>query len=143
MNRLFYLTAAALVAGLPALAVAGMNEHVPPVRHAPTAKECGECHMAFQPALLPAESWGRIMDGLADHFGDNASLPADAAAEIRAYLTANAGGGDGREMRITAQRWFVREHKFRTDPRHDAKIRSPANCAACHPGAARGEYEDD
>ena len=72
-------------------AAASGIERVPPVGDATTAKECGECHMAFQPALLPAESWMRIMDGLKDHFGDDASLPADVAASIRGYLAAHAG----------------------------------------------------
>jgi hypothetical protein len=134
----------ALAVFLPAaVAHAGWNERVPPVNNALTAKECGECHMAFQPALLPAESWGRMMDDLKNHFGDDASLPAAAVAEIRDYLTRNAGRGDGKEDRITNQRWFAKEHKFRVDLRKDDKIRSPANCVACHKDAARGLYEDD
>ncbi|WP_211100205.1 diheme cytochrome c [Azospirillum halopraeferens] len=124
-------------------ALAGENERVPPVTHAATLKECGECHMAFQPALLPAESWSRIMDGLRDHFGDDAGLPDDVAADIRAYLVGHAGRGDGRLMRITEQRWFEREHRFRDDVRKNPDIRSKANCEACHRDAARGRYEDD
>lgn len=137
------LSLVALAVLLPVAAQAGWNERVPPVNNALTAKECGECHMAFQPALLPAESWGRMMDDLKNHFGDDASLPAAAVAEIRDYLTRNAGRGDGKETRITNQRWFAKEHKFRVDLRKDDKIRSPANCAACHKDAARGLYEDD
>ena len=37
---------------------ASQFERVAPVTHAPTQKECGECHMAFQPGLLPA-AFGR------------------------------------------------------------------------------------
>jgi hypothetical protein len=69
------VTAAALIT--TGAARANEFERVPPVTHAATLKECGECHMAYQPGLLPAASWNRIMDGLADHFGENASvLPA-------------------------------------------------------------------
>jgi hypothetical protein len=99
--------------------------------------------MAFQPALLPAESWRRIMAGLADHFGEDASLEADVAADIEAYLVANAGRGDGSKLRITEQRWFLHEHDFPDRVWQKPEIRSKANCEACHRDAARGLYEDD
>jgi hypothetical protein len=42
--------------------------------------ECGSCHLAYPPGLLPAASWQRIMIRLEGHFGDDASLdPATAA----------------------------------------------------------------
>lgn len=98
------ILAPALFVAVPVLANA--FERVRPVTHAPTRKECGECHMAFQPGLLPAASWKRIMDGLNDHFGEKATLAPDVAADIRAYLTRNAAvRGDDRTMRITEQRW--------------------------------------
>ncbi|MDH5218993.1 MAG: diheme cytochrome c, partial [Gammaproteobacteria bacterium] len=37
-------------------------------------EECSACHMAYQPGLLPARSWEKMMDNLADHFGENAEL---------------------------------------------------------------------
>lgn len=134
-----------LLALLPAAApaLAGGPERVPPVTHAPTLKECGECHMAFQPALLPAPSWARIMNGLSDHFGDNATLPPEVAGPIRAYLTANAGRGDGSLTRITEQRWWVKEHRFRPEVWQRKEVASKANCIACHRDAARGLYDDD
>jgi len=119
-------------------------EQVPPVTHAPTKQECGECHMAYQPALLPAASWNRIMDGLSDHFGEDASLAADLAADIRAYLTKNAGRGDPGVIRITEQRWWLREHrKIRPETWQRQEIGAKANCEACHRDAASGIYEDD
>lgn len=124
-------------------AVAGWNERVPPVDDPLTAKECGECHMAYQPALLPAASWHRIMTNLTDHFGDNASLPKDTAAAIEAWLVARAGRGDETLDRITEQRWFTREHRFSRNDLARSKAKSPAQCDACHRDAARGYYEDD
>ena len=35
-------------------------------------EECGSCHMAYPPGLLPGRSWEKLMTGLADHFGENA-----------------------------------------------------------------------
>lgn len=123
-------------------ALANEFERVPPVNHAATQKECGECHLAYQPALLPAASWNRIMDGLSDHFGENASLPADVAADIRAYLTRNAGGGDGRLIRITDQRWWQHKHDFDPSIWKRKAVAAKSNCEACHREAAKGLYED-
>lgn len=125
-------------------ALAGERDAVPPVTHGATRKECGECHMAFQPALLPAASWNRIMDNLADHFGDDASLAPDLGADIRAYLTGSAGPGDSGVTRITEQRWWLHQHRrLRTDVWQQLDIKSKANCEACHRDASRGVYDDD
>ena len=125
-------------------ALADEWESVPPVRHEPTRSECGECHMAFQPALLPATAWRRIMAGLDDHFGDNASLPADTARDIERYLVANAGRGDAGELRITGQRWWRREHdEIRAGAWKSPQVVTRSNCPACHRDAERGWYEDD
>lgn len=141
MQRTPFLATAVLLLALPA--AADEPERVPPVTHEPTRKECGECHMAFQPALLPAESWRKIMADLADHFGEDASLDATLAAEIEAYLVGNAGRGEGTKLRITEQRWFRHEHDFPDRVWQRPEVRSRANCEACHRDAARGSYEDD
>jgi hypothetical protein len=136
-----------LLVGLAFAAVsaeASELERLSPVAHAETAKECGECHMAFQPALLPAASWTLVMDGLKEHFGENAEFPRDTSASIREYLATHAGrNGDPRLMRITKQRWFVREHRYPQSVWQRPDIRSKANCPACHPRAEVGMYGDD
>lgn len=137
------IAALAMLAVTAGAAFAGEFERVRPVTHAATQKECGECHMAYQPGLLPAASWTRIMDGLQDHFGENASLPADTAAAIRSYLTQNAGSGDGRLIRITEQRWWLRKHDFAPSIWTRKSVAAKSNCEACHRTAAQGLYEDD
>jgi hypothetical protein len=132
-----------LVCG-PAVSEASELERVPPVAHAATAKECGECHMAFPPALLTGASWTLIMDGLNEHFGENAGLSRDTADSIRGYLMTRAGRiGDPRLTRITEQAWFVREHRYPPSVWQRPDIRSKANCPACHPRAEAGTYDDD
>src|SRR4051794_36311846 len=59
------------------------------------AKECGACHMVFQPELLPARSWTALMGGLANHFGENAALDADTTRDILGYLQAHAADARG------------------------------------------------
>jgi len=53
--------------------------------------ECGACHLAYPPGLLPAASWQRLMANLPRHFGTDASLDAATGPAIANWLTANAG----------------------------------------------------
>lgn len=135
-----------LAAALTFAAPAWAGDHrVAPVSDALVRKECGQCHMAFQPGLLPAASWERMMGNLADHFGDNAALSADKTSAIRAYLTANAGRerrGDT-PARVTEARWFTHEHAFPDRVWKRPEVVTKSNCPACHQGAEQGLYDDD
>jgi hypothetical protein len=53
--------------------------------------ECGDCHVAFAPDLLTANAWQRIMNGLTQHFGVDASIDAKERVEIGSFLVRNAG----------------------------------------------------
>jgi len=100
--------------------------------------ECGSCHLAYPPGLLPASSWQQLMGRLERHFGVDASLDAATQAAIGRYLAANAGRRaappPGPEPRITETRWFRKEHGV---------VKDPANCLACHAGAEQGDFDDD
>jgi hypothetical protein len=153
--RFILSLAAALLAISPAYAD---GDWVPPIKDPLVIKECGSCHMAFQPAFLPARSWNRIMDELSSHFGEDASLPADKARAIRGYLTANAGDvvakGRARKymqwvatgatpQRITENPDFLRKHGFADKVWRDPKVVTKSNCPACHVQADQGWYEED
>lgn len=122
------------------------EEHMPAVKNILWQTECGSCHVAFPPRLLPAESWRAMMSGLDKHFGSDASLDAAATAEIGAFLEKNAGSSrhatSGKPLlRITETRWFVREHdEVSAVTWKNPKIKSAANCAACHTQAESGNY---
>lgn len=111
------------------------------------AAECGSCHIAYPPQLLPAASWRKIMAGLDRHFGSDASLDAASTAEIRAFLERNAGRGKrgrGAPPRITETRWFLHEHdEVQAAVWKDPRVGRAANCGACHAGAARGDFGED
>jgi hypothetical protein len=50
------------------------RSHLNPVTD-PTYKEnCGGCHFAYQPELLPSASWKKTLDRLHDHFGESIDL---------------------------------------------------------------------
>jgi hypothetical protein len=121
-------------------------------------KECGSCHMAYQPGLLPQRSWKKMTTTLEDHFGTDASLEPEDRISITAYLTANAADIRPAErhmakiassvspdapMRMTRSRYFVREHReipmrYISQP----EVKSLANCNACHQNAGSGEYRE-
>lgn len=134
---------------LLAAAPAKADERVTPIANALVKKECGACHMAYQPSFLPAASWQKIMATLPNHFGEDATLPAAAAKEITAYLTTNARGprrnADATPLRITKLDWFVREHGGREARAMAAsrKVKTMAACQACHTGADNGDFDDD
>lgn len=111
-----------------------------------TLKECGACHIAFPPALLPAASWKAVMADLPNHFGEDASLPADKVAAISEYLTQNAGRSGlvagAPVLRISEQGWWIREHRNEVPPARWAEVGSKANCKACHRKAEQGDFED-
>jgi hypothetical protein len=111
--------------------------------------ECASCHLAYPPGLLPAPSWQRLMGGLDQHYGSDASLDAATRQQISQWLQAHAGSykrvrEQPAEDRITRAAWFDRKHR-EVDPAvwKLASVKSPANCAACHTGADRGDFDDD
>jgi nitrate/TMAO reductase-like tetraheme cytochrome c subunit len=112
-------------------------------------QECANCHIAYPPGLLPAESWRKIMSGLDRHFGNDASLTAQESKEITAYLVDNASNrwsAKTAPLRITDSMWFKSKHNSREIPPDTwkrASVKSAANCQACHTGAAKADFDED
>ena len=110
--------------------------------------ECGGCHLAYPPSLLPAPAWRRIMSGLDRHFGADASINARAAAEIGVFLENNAAvgrkrGSDNGTLRISETPWFRRMHdEVAASTWKNPKIQTAANCSACHAGAEGGDFDE-
>lgn len=123
------------------------------------AAECGSCHFAYQPGLLPERSWQKLMSGLDDHFGENAELAPEVRKLITDYLIENAGERDGGKIargilstvdaqavpeRITETDYFIRKHDelpprvWRDNP----KVGSLSNCSACHTKADNGNFDE-
>jgi cytochrome b len=140
------------VVGLAALPGRG----VPPAGLDPTyAKECGSCHLAYPPSLAPASSWVAVMQGLPDHFGEDASLDPATTKKIAEWLVANASEQwDTRPanifrlratddpMRITATPAWIRIHRHIPDAAFKMKsVGAKGACAACHEDAASGRFD--
>ena len=119
--------------------------------------ECGSCHFAYQPGLLPAESWKRIMQTLDQHFGENAELNAEDTHMLTSYLVDHAASSSGygrsgafahyqgdAPLRITETPYFKRKHhEVPLRFLKDSRIGSFSNCSACHQQAAKGNYDED
>lgn len=123
------------------------------------SNECGSCHMAYPPGLLPAESWQKVMSGLADHFGDNAELDATTHANISEFLLSNsADKSDYRrsrhfavindpgniQIRITQTDYFKHEHNEipANMVSDNGKVKSFSNCNACHQKAEQASFRE-
>ena len=122
--------------------------------------ECGSCHMAYSPGLLPVDSWKKVMLNLEDHFGDNAELEQSTYQELLEYLTDNAA--DKSEYRrskkivrslktnetvnrITETPYFIRKHD--EIPKQfvvgNTKVGSFSQCNLCHLNAKKGSFSED
>jgi len=119
-------------------------------------KECGACHYAFNPSLLPASSWAGLMANLGEHFGDDASLGGSTTSTIAAWLVANAAETFNTESanrfrvvapdepyRISSTPYWVRKHAgLAPDVFARKSVQSKVNCNACHRDAESGRYDD-
>ncbi len=132
---------------------------LPPVSNKRYLEECGSCHFAYQPGLLPAASWAKLISGLDEHFGENAELPKEEREEIGSYLMNNAAdraasGISAKFMRSLRERqvplriseipYFVKEHDElpRRMVQDNPEVKSFARCDACHTDAAEGIFDE-
>lgn len=128
-----------------------------PAENAQYKTECGSCHFAYLPGMLPARSWHAVIAGADKHFGESLSLRPEAAKELEAYLTANAAdrtpyrggasmlymlGDNATPTRITALPLMRQRHVVivKLMPRDVATPKKLTNCDACHERAATGSF---
>ncbi len=132
---------------------------VAPVNNSLYADECGACHFAYQPGLLPERSWKKMMASLDDHFGENAELDEGDRQTLTDYLASNAGDHSNYKrskklmrsiqssdtpLRITDIPYFVHEHdEVPSRALENEKVGSLSNCTACHRTAEQGSFEEN
>lgn len=111
-------------------------------------QECGACHVAYAPRLLPAASWQRLMSRLQTHYGSDATLDPALTQTLSTWLQANAATGrrareQPPEDRITRSAWFAREHaELPAATFTQPAVKSPARCDACHTRANEGDFSE-
>lgn len=134
---------------------------VEPVSNALYNDECGACHFAYQPGLLPKASWEKLMgaQALADHFGENAELDDQTRLQLLDLLVKNAADdssykrskkimnslqGDA-PLRITEVPYFKHAHHEIGEDMYKGNpdVKSLSYCNRCHQEADKGIYDDD
>lgn len=122
------------------------------------AEQCGACHFAYLPELLPSGSWHKILSHLDDHNGTEVVIEVEEEGIIAQYLDTNAAE-KSQAKRATK---IMRSLKGKTPTRitevpyirrkHDdvpgevfqrQSVESFSNCIACHTTAEQGIYDDD
>ncbi|EIJ41443.1 cytochrome b [Beggiatoa alba B18LD] len=132
------------------------NETLP--RHALWEEECGACHLAYSPVLLPARSWQLLLSQTQAHFQEDLALDADTLKQLQLFAQANAA-----DQHLSEAAWHIDTSTPQTDTpqritetvywreKHavipqtywqSALVKYQGNCAACHLDAEQGSFED-
>ena len=151
--------AVSMILGIGIAVSAHANGAFPPVANKSVRYECSDCHIPYQPQMLPQRSWRKLMDGLVDHFGEELELDQEARKEVLRYLLDNAADKSGHRkaakflrglgpndapIRITdTPRWQKKHQELPKKFWSDARIEFKGRCEACHTKAERGLYDDD
>ena len=137
-------------------------KEIVPINNELYQEECGSCHFAYQPGLLPSRSWEKLMgaEALANHFGDNAELDeatrtsllailvsasADTAASKRSKKIIASIKEGATPLRITEVPYIVTRHEEIPENlvKGNSKVNSLSQCQACHQEIEQGVYDDD
>lgn len=180
MQSKFTVTALLAIALLTGSAYAGAEEYffdsdfmvwlfdfertkgVKPVADKQYLEECGGCHFAYQPGLLPARSWEALLnaEALRKHFSVNAELDEDTLKSIRDYAVGNAADKSWYKrsrkiavataqgpapLRITELRYISRTHWNIPEKmvKGNSGVKSLSFCDKCHTQAGKGIYDAD
>jgi cytochrome b len=117
------------------------------------SKECGGCHLAYSPALLPFTSWQRTIDEQDRHFGEDLGLTAAAGQRLLDHarkeappswaawkLAASAGPGKP-PLEITATAFWRDAHASLPEAAFKPPVSAGRHeCEACHRDAGSGIF---
>ncbi|MDH5694222.1 MAG: diheme cytochrome c [Gammaproteobacteria bacterium] len=137
-------------------------KEVAPVINSTYKEECGSCHLAYPPGLLPSASWQKLLNkkALADHFGDSAELDEETRKELELYALDNAAeksyykrprkimaslGTDEAPLRITEIPYIREKHEDIPSEKikGNKKVGSLSQCDKCHRQAQNASFDDD
>ena len=141
--RTFILAATVLFTASLFNASGVQAETFPVIKDQTVLSECGDCHMAFPPETLSKMAWTKIINGLEDHYGEDASLDAATTAHILDFHLKNSNDVTNVRasqkwrmafpaMRIVEANRFIKKHKGCEAAWVHKDVGSKANCLACH-----------
>jgi cytochrome b len=115
--------------------------------------ECGGCHLAYHPSLLPARSWDRMLAEQSTHFGEDLALSPETVARLRAFAAGHAAealespvawkmattipAGEA-PLRIGETPYWKERHA-RLDAATWKRVHD-SDCGACHRDAEAGRF---
>ncbi len=140
----------------------GKELDVAPVKNSLYLEECGDCHFPYQPGLLPARSWQKMMSNssLQDHFGEDIVFDEQQIKkQLLNYMITNAADNspfkrsrkimkslsyNDAPLSILKTPYIRRKHsdipqRLIAQP----EVGTLSNCEACHKKASKGNYDDD
>jgi cytochrome b len=116
-------------------------------------RECGGCHLAYSPALLPPRSWQAMLEKQDDHFGEDLALSRLAVGNLQGAmrqdppswaawkLARSAAALPAATLRISDTPYWREAHRH-LDEREFARPFAAGrhDCETCHRDAASGIF---
>ena len=132
---------------------------VAPVNNQLYIKECGSCHFPYQPGLLPANAWNKMMANLDKHFGSDATLAPEDFQTLSKYLNDNSAEKNMQYKRsnrivssipagqipdsISTTPYIIKKHnELKKSMITQPEVKGLFNCMACHSTADKGSYSE-
>jgi mono/diheme cytochrome c family protein len=142
---------------LSALVGSLFAQDVAPVDNQLYIKECGSCHFAYQPGLLPGSSWNKIMSNLENHYNNDASISSANLQTLTKYLNDNSAEKNMQYKRsnkivssipagqipdsISTTPYIIKKHsEIKKSLITQPEVKGLFNCIACHKTADKGNY---
>ncbi len=142
---------------LSALVGSLFAQDVVPIDNQLYIKECGSCHFAYQPGLLPSSSWNKIMSNLENHYNNDASISSANLQTLTKYLNDNSAEKNMQYKRsnkivsslasgqipdsISTTPYIIKKHsEIRKNLITQPEVKGLFNCIACHKTADKGNY---
>jgi len=116
-------------------------------------KECGGCHLAYHPSVLPAPAWRALLDEQHAHFGEDLGLEESTVDALRAYMRPQSAEAhatplawkidsttraDATPRRVTETDYWKKRHA--TLSAADWNRTKRFACEGCHLDAAAGTF---
>ena len=132
---------------------------VAPVNNQLYIKECGSCHFAYQPGLLPSNAWNKMMGNLENHFNSDATVSAENFQTLSKYLNDNSAEKNMQYKRsnrivssipagqipdsISTTPYMIKKHnEIKKSLITQPEVKGLFNCIACHKTADKGNYSE-
>jgi hypothetical protein len=125
-------------------------------------EECGSCHFAYQPGLLPSRSWIKLMSDneLSNHFKEDIAFDDQKIVkELTDYLIENSTDNSSYKrsikinrsikfnetpLRVSKTPYIKRKHhNISKEILSQEAVGSLSNCTACHNNAEHGDFNED